>query len=437
MAVRRNLVVGLGKTGVSVVQWLVARGESVVVNDSRKTPPGIDQIIELGRTVSMSFGGFDARLLDGVDRVVVSPGVSLREEIIQEARRRELPVIGDIQLFADVSSAPIVAVTGTNGKSTVTTLIAAMLSGAGYIVHAGGNLGEPALNLLQRPTPDYYVLELSSYQLESTSHLPLSVAVILNVTPDHMDRYADMAEYASAKARIFSHAAVAVANADDRTVAEMPVGNARRVTFSSYADGADYAIAEDSITVRGQKVLAVSDIGIPGKHNALNALAAVAVCDSLGLSFESMRKSLREFRGLPHRMQVVAEHKGIRFVDDSKGTNVGATVAALEGLTEQVVLIAGGDGKNQDFSPLRSAVAGRVRQAVLIGRDRAAVAAAMDGACPVALAADMTEAVALAARQAKAGDIVLLSPACASLDMFKDYADRGNAFAAAAKGLTA
>jgi UDP-N-acetylmuramoylalanine--D-glutamate ligase len=435
MAERRNLVIGLGKTGVSVVRWLIARGESVIVNDSRKTPPGMDDIAALGNSVATSFGRFDVRLLDAVDRVIVSPGVSLHENIVQEAMSRRLPVVGDIQLFADVSAAPIVAITGTNGKSTVTTLVAAMLRAAGRTAHAGGNLGEPALNLLDLPTPDYYVLELSSYQLESTSRLPLSVAVVLNVTPDHMDRYTDVAEYAAAKARIFSRAAVAVANADDSLVAQMPVGSARRVTFASSAGSADYTISGSAITARGKVLLPVSEIGIPGKHNALNALAAVAVCDSLGVSFDSMRSALREFRGLPHRMQVVAEHKGVRFVDDSKGTNVGATVAALEGLTEPVVLIAGGDGKNQNFIPLRSAVSGRVRQAVLIGRDRAAVAAAIDGACPVALASDMTEAVALAAREAKAGDIVLLSPACASLDMFKDYADRGNAFAAAAREL--
>jgi len=437
MTNRRNLVLGLGKTGVSVVRWLLAHGEDVTVNDSRIDPPGCEEIRDLGAAVRTTFGQFDSELLSGVDRIVVSPGISAREKILQDADQRGIPVVGDIELFAQAHTAPVVAVTGTNGKSTVTTLLAAMIEHSGKMAYAGGNLGEPALELLTRATPDFYVLELSSYQLESTSSLRLEAAVVLNVTPDHMDRYDDLAAYSQAKARIFKNARVAVVNADDPIVKGMDIGNARRVQFGTGSSGIEYTVDQDWIVVAGERLMRVQELGIPGMHNAVNALAALAMGDAIGLPRDSMLATLRGFSGLPHRMQVVAEHDGVIFIDDSKGTNVGATIAAIAGLPQPIVLIAGGDGKGQDFSPLSRAFAGRVRYAVLIGRDREAIAAAVATVCPTEYAVDMDSAVSAAAKAAQPGDVVLLSPACASLDMYRNYSERGLAFARAARRLSA
>ena len=441
MALRRNLVVGLGKTGLSVARWLVARGEAVTVTDSRAQPPGLAGLRSLGSAVVTQLGGFDASLVAVADRIVLSPGVSRAEPLVRTALARGVPVVGDVELFALASKAPTVAITGTNGKSTVTTLVAEMAAAAGRRVLAGGNLGEPALDLLTHPVPELYVLELSSYQLESTESLALRAAVVLNVTPDHMDRYGSIEAYAAAKARIYSKAAVAVVNEDDPVVRAMPAPGQRRIGFSIIREDADFSIiagsAGPSLARGGVALLPLSELRLPGRHNAANALAALAIGYELGLPPAPMLATLRAFSGLAHRTQIVAERDGVRFVDDSKGTNVGATLAAVEGLTEPLVVIAGGDGKGQDFTPLAVAFRGRVRHAVLIGRDRALLAAALEGVCPFEFADDMDAAVAAAARAAHPGDLVLLSPACASLDMFRDYAARGDAFAAAARRLAA
>lgn len=441
MALRRNIVVGLGKTGLSVVRWLLARGESVAVTDSRQAPPGLAELQGLGSAVVTRLGAFDDALLDAADRIVISPGVSRSEPWVRRAASRGLPVVGDVELFAQVRPAPTVAITGTNGKSTVTTLVAEMAQAAGRAALAGGNLGEPALDLLAKPVPDFYVLELSSYQLESTDSLELAAAAVLNVTPDHLDRYDSVADYAVAKARIFRNSAVAIVNADDPVVSAMPRDGQRTVGFSIGGGAAAFTLATGAdgpaLCRDGEALMPLSQMRLPGRHNAANALAALAIGTEIGLPLEPMLATLRTFGGLAHRTQVVAERHGVRFVDDSKGTNVGATLAAVEGMTETLVVIAGGDGKGQDFAPLASAFRGKVRLAVLIGRDRAQLAAALEGACPVAFAADMDEAVAAAAQAARAGDLVLLSPACASLDMFRDYAARGDAFAAAARRLDA
>ena len=439
MEPRRNVVVGLGKTGLSVARWLAARGEPVAVTDSRAAPPGLDGLKALGGAIEARLGGFDSTLLDGAERIVLSPGVSRAEPIVREALSRGLPVVGDIELFAQAKRAPAVAITGTNGKSTTTMLVAEMAERAGRRVLAGGNLGEPALDLLARPVPELYVLELSSFQLESTASLELAAAAVLNVTPDHLDRYPTFDVYVAAKARIFARAAVAVINLDDATVSRMPRPDQRRVGFSIRLGDADFGLVATRsgpwLARRGQPLLALDEIKLPGLHNAANALAALALGEQLGLELEPMQATLRSFNGLPHRTECVAERHGVRFIDDSKGTNVGATLAAVAGLSEPLVLIAGGDGKGQDFRPLATAFRGKVRHAVLIGRDRALLQAALAGACTTEFAPDMDAAVAAAARAARPGDLVLLSPACASLDMFRDYAARGDAFAAAARRL--
>ena len=437
MTQRRNLVLGLGKTGLSVARWLTAHGESVVVNDSRAKPPAADAVRALGSTVVTQFGGFDLNLLADADRIVVSPGVSSKEPIVCEALRQGLPVVGDIELFAGVVAAPVVAITGTNGKSTVTTLVAEMIGAAGRRVLAGGNLGEPVLDLLSLPVPDVYVLELSSYQLESTYSLELQAAAILNVTADHMDRYENITEYAAAKASIFRRARVAIVNADDPVVRTMRPRDAINVSFSLNTPDADYTVSNQWLMRRNERLMLTNEIALPGRHNVANALAALAIGDALGLSMTAMLGVLRTFSGLPHRMQIVAEQAGVRYIDDSKGTNVGATVAAVAGLVEPLVLVAGGDGKGQDFTPLAIAFAGRVRHAVLIGRDREALARAIGGVCSYEFSEDMGAAVAAAARAAQRGDSVLLSPACASTDMYRDYVSRGDAFADAARRLSA
>ncbi len=439
MAARRNLVVGLGKTGLAAARWLHARGESVTVTDSRAAPPGLEGLAKLGGHFPLHLGGFDPAILNATDRIVLSPGVSRDEPLIREAQSRGITVLGDIELFATAKQAPAVAITGTNGKSTATTLVAEMARAAGRRTLAGGNLGEPALDLLAQPVPELYVLELSSFQLESTDSLELAAAAVLNLTPDHMDRYATLADYGAAKARIFAHAAVAVVNLDDPNVIAMPRAGQKRIGFSLTRAGADWGLAnrdgEVSLAQQGEPVLPLGELRLSGRHNAANALAALAVGTVVGLPLKPMLATLRRFAGLPHRSQWVTERHGVRFIDDSKGTNVGATLASVEGLGGPIVVIAGGDGKGQDFAPLAAAFRGKVRHAVLIGRDRELIARALDGACSTEFAVDMEAAVAAAARAARAGDLVLLSPACASFDMFRDYVQRGEVFAAAARRL--
>ncbi len=434
-----SVVVGLGKTGASCLRYLAKQGIAAAATDSRRAPPGLAELGHLARTLDIRLGGFDLSLLDGASQVLMSPGVSLEEPIAKEARARGIEVAGDIELFARAVRAPVIGVTGTNGKSTVTSLVASMASAAGRRVLAGGNLGEPALDLLDQPVPDLYVLELSSFQLETTSSLDLLAATVLNVTSDHMDRYGSVDSYAAAKARIFARAATVVLNADDPRVAAMRTDAAHTVTFSTLRADADYRLMRVGdrtlLARRGEPVLDIERLKIRGTHNAANALAALALGDAAGFPLPAMLGALEAFPGLSHRSAWVADVAGVRYVDDSKGTNVGATIAAVEGMEEPIVLIAGGEGKGQDFTPLAAALAGKVRHVVLIGKDAPAIERVLAGMCTSTRAASMEEAVAEAASAARAGDTVLLSPACASLDMFRDYGHRGDAFAAAVRAL--
>jgi UDP-N-acetylmuramoylalanine--D-glutamate ligase len=442
------VIVGLGKTGFSCARYLHTHGWRVAVTDTREKPPELARLQAFDASIPVRLGGLDTKLLDDALCVVVSPGVSLAEPFFVEARRRGLDIVGDVELFARAVDAPVVGITGTNGKSTVTTLIGRMASRAGLHVRVGGNLGEPALDLIAAAESDarqteLYVLELSSYQLESTVSLHLKAAVVLNVTPDHLDRYATVEDYAAAKARIFARCDTAVINLDDPLVVAMQRPGQHTLGFSLRASiGAEYAVATglDSkwwLARRAELLMPVSAMKITGLHNAANALAALALGEALGLPLNVMLDELREFPGLPHRSQWVADVNGVTYVNDSKGTNVGATLAAVAGMSGPLVMIAGGDGKNQDFAPLADAFRGKVRHTVLIGRDAPAIAKALEGVCPVERAPTLEEAVRAAARAAKAGDTVLLSPACASLDMFRDYAHRGAVFAQAVKDLAA
>ena len=437
-----SIVVGLGRTGLSCARYLQSRGIAFAVTDNRASPPESAALRELAPNVEMRLGAFDESLLDRASQVIASPGVSLREPFLMSAARRGIPIVGDIELFVREAKAPIAAITGTNGKSTVTTLVGLMANAAGRRAIAGGNLGRPALELLNDPVPELYVLELSSFQLETTLSLRAAAATVLNVTPDHMDRYATVDEYAAAKERIYQGCEAAIVNMDDAAVRAMNFQSARVLGFSLHTDAnAEYYVhshGDDVILMCGrERLVAMSELKIAGLHNAANALASLAMCDALGLSRPACLQALREFPGLPHRSRWVADISGVRFVDDSKGTNVGATLAAVAGMPGSLVVIAGGQGKGQDFKPLAQAFRGKVRHVVLLGQDAKLLDAALQGVATAQFAKDMDEAVKLAANAARPGETVLLSPACASLDMFRDYGHRGDVFAAAVRGLQA
>jgi len=440
---RKALIVGLGKTGVSAARHFVERGWRIAVTDTRAAPPGGEQLAALAPKAECRFGGLDRSLLEGAEIVVASPGIALREPLIAEALGRGIEVVGDVELFAREAKAPVVGITGTNGKSTVTTLVGRMAERAGRKVAVGGNLGTPVLDLLLAPVPELYVLELSSFQLETTHSLQLRAATVLNLSEDHLDRHGSMEAYAAAKARIFHRCSTAVINRDDPWVCGMSRESAQKVVGFSIegATGAEYSLIEQDgerwLAVRGQPVLAISAMRLAGLHNAANALAALALGEACGLPLPPMLDELREFAGLPHRAQWVGEKRGVRYINDSKGTNVGATVATVSGMPGTLLLIAGGDGKGQDFAPLASALTGRARVILLIGRDAPRLAAALEEGFELVRCASLEEAVDEAAKRASTGEIVLLSPACASLDMFRDYAERGDRFAAAVGRLPA
>ena len=434
------LLVGLGATGLSCARHLLRRGQAVRVLDSRAEPPGLAGLGALREALDLRLGGFDLAALDGVAEVVVSPGVSLEEPLLVEARRRGLALIGDIEIFARVAPAPVAAITGSNGKSTVTSLLAALATAGGLAVRAGANLGTPALDLLEGEVPDIFVLELSSFQLETTSSLRPRAACVLNITPDHIDRHGSLERYAAAKARILSGAQTAVLNREDRHVMAMWDERTPCIRFGLDAPGAgEYGLVESEagpVLARGaERLLPAARLKLRGRHNFANALAALAMAEALGLQPAGLLDALAAFPGLPHRAEWVAEHGGVTWINDSKGTNVGAAVAAILGMDGPVVLIAGGDGKGADFQPLADAARGRVRAAVLLGRDAALIERVLEGICPSVRVTGIEAAVAEAARLAEPGDTVLLSPACASTDMYRDYTERGGRFAVAARGL--
>ena len=440
-SMRRNLIVGLGATGAAVARFLTARGERVRVIDSRVEPPGLGELRAACPSAEVCLETLDERWLDDVDRVVVSPGLGAEIPLAREARRRGLPLVGDIELFATAATAPILAITGSNGKSTVTTLTARMLAAHGLHAPVGGNLAPPALDLLD-DRADAYVLEISSFQMETTTSLKPLAGAVLNVSADHLDRHGSLERYAELKGRLLDAATYGVYNADDPIVAAIGARHPRGIPFSvATVLARGYSVVEH----RGERwlardaapLLAVAELGLRGTHNEANALAALALTAQLEPDFGPSLEVLKAFRGLPHRCQLVAQRQEVRFVDDSKGTNVGATIAAIGGLTGPLVLIAGGLGKGQNFRPLAAAARGKVRAAVLIGTAAAELGSVLEPVCTVARATDMANAVEQATALAEPGDTVLLSPACASQDMFRDYRDRGEAFARAVRELPA
>jgi UDP-N-acetylmuramoylalanine--D-glutamate ligase len=451
---RKVLVLGLGDTGLAAARWLTAHGAGVVVADSRAAPPNAARLAALLPEVPLVSGPFAERLLDGIDQVVISPGVPRSEPIVAAAGARGIEVVGDVELFARALAGMnatrqtpmrVIAITGSNGKSTVTAMCGDMCRAAGLTVCVAGNIGLPVLDALRavetgaQPAPDAWVLELSSFQLESTFSLAADAATVLNLSEDHMDRYASMDDYARAKARIFAGGGVQVLNRDDARVMAMAIAGRRVVTFGlGRAAGArDFGLCDDELCVDDDLLLPVTALPVAGLHNAANALAALALTRAIDLPMDALLRGLVHFKGLPHRVERVAEIDGVTYYDDSKGTNVGATEAALYGMgARRAVVILGGDGKGQDFSPLRNAVAANARAVVLIGRDAPLIRAALSGAgVPIEDATDLDDAVARAHRLAQPGDAVLLSPACASFDMFRNYVHRAEVFVAAVNAL--
>ncbi|MEW8506278.1 MAG: UDP-N-acetylmuramoyl-L-alanine--D-glutamate ligase [Candidatus Thiodiazotropha sp.] len=442
----KTLIVGLGATGLSCARYLAAQGIPLAVTDSREQPPGLDALRKDFPDMALFLGGFQAEVFQAASRLVVSPGVSLDEPLIQAARERDIEIVGDVELFARAVKAPVVAITGSNGKSTVTSLLGEMARMAGRKVAVGGNLGEPALDLLDDDI-ELYVLELSSFQLESTRSLTPQAAVVLNISADHMDRYRNLEAYAATKASLYAGCEVMVINRDDPRVAAMALPGANMVGFTLDAptDG-DFGLHEQDgiqwLSEGHTPLMPVSELRIPGHHNVANALAALALGSAVGLPQNDMLAALRSFSGLPHRTQWVSDKQGIRWYNDSKGTNVGATIAALTGLhpesgDSRSVLIAGGECKDADFSPLAPAVEKTARAVVVIGRDAAKLEAALAARVPLVHAQSLEEAVELAAGLARPGDRVLLSPACASFDMFRNFEARGEAFIQAVEALPA
>jgi UDP-N-acetylmuramoylalanine--D-glutamate ligase len=452
------LVLGLGDTGLSAARLLLRRGAQVRVADTREAPPRVTDLRALSPQTEVFCGPFRADAFSGADIIVISPGVARQEPLVAGVLARGVPVIGDIELFAQVRAdvqrggrgAPtdlVIAITGTNGKTTVTSMVGAMCRRAGLSTVVAGNIGPPVLDAWLRCEdagrfPDAWSLEVSSFQLESAYTLAPTAATVLNVSEDHLDRYPGIENYVAAKARVFEGARAQVLNRDDPRVVAMARGDAQRWSFGRNAPSGARELglvehAGETLLAEGNEVLMRrSEIPLAGLHNALNALAALALCRAVGLPAPPLVAALRDFPGLPHRVEHVAEIGGVDFYDDSKGTNVGATSAALEGLGRTVVLIAGGDGKGQDFSPLAPVVQRHARAVVLIGRDGPAIRAALSGSgIPLHTALTLEQAVGMAHALAQPGDAVLLSPACASFDMFRNYAHRAEVFVAAVRRL--
>lgn len=438
-----RIVVGLGKSGMSLVRFLAQRGVRFAVADTRANPPELATLQRDYPEVEVRCGELDVDFLCRASELYVSPGLALATPALREAAARGVKMSGDIDLFTRHAKAPIVAITGSNAKSTVTTLVGEMAAAAGRKVAVGGNIGTPALDLLSDEV-ELYVLELSSFQLETTERLGAEVVTCLNLSEDHMDRYDGMAQYHLAKHRIFRGARQVVVNRDDALSRPLIADQVPCWTFGlGKPDFKAFGLVEEGgekqLAFQFETLMPTAELKIRGAHNQSNALAALALGHAVGLPFTTMLDTLRRFAGLPHRCQWVRELRGVGYYDDSKATNVGAALAAIEGLGADIagklVLIAGGDGKGADFSALKAPVAKFCRAVVLLGRDAELLAAALGDAAPLLRVKTLDEAVQRCAELAQSGDAVLLSPACASLDMFKNFEERGRLFAQAAEAL--
>lgn len=439
-----NVIVGLGATGFSCARYLAQKNIPFAVTDSRATPPRLAEFKKLFPQVPVSVGKLDDALLDQAAQIILSPGVALQTPSIARQVQKGVPIVGDIELFAQETQTPVIAITGTNAKSTVTTLVGQMAIASGIKTHVGGNLGIPVLDLVSSTDAELFVLELSSFQLETTYTLAPHVATVLNVTPDHMDRYATIDDYCKAKQNIYTHCQTAVSNRDDPFTNCGNNYQKNKLTFTLHQPQEnEFGLLKKNneiyLALEDQILMPVRELPVLGRHYQANALAALAIGYGYGLPLESMLQTLVTFQGLPHRCQLIREYNGVRWYNDSKGTNVGATLAAIEGLGSEtegkLILIAGGVGKNADFSPLVLPIEKYVKSAVLIGEAAPILAAVIEDRIEVCYAKSMEEAVIQAGRMADQGDSVLLSPACASLDMFNNFEHRGQVFTEAVQGL--
>lgn len=431
---KKVLVIGLGDTGQSVLHFLADKACVVTAIDTRSIVNGFEEIKKIYKEVKFFIGGsFDKNIIQDIDLIVISPGVSLKETYVQEALNLGIPVVGDIEIFAQVKSVPskVIGITGSNGKTTVTSLVGDLLKASKISTIVGGNIGIPILNTLNQPAPDVYVLELSSYQLETTHSLALDSAAILNISEDHMDRYDSIEEYAKAKCRIFNHAKKCILNRDDAYLKSKIKDDS--ITFGTDLDEKNYSIKKNGkqyfIAKGNVEIVSLDHIKLNGSHNIQNVMAALALCEPFNISASVIAKVLSEFKAPPHRVEYIDSISGVDFYNDSKGTNVGATIAAIQSMTKPILLIAGGDGKNQDFQPLLSPSKGRVKNISLIGKDADIMRKIFSAeSIPVTIEKNIEDAVIKSFGIAKTGDVILLSPACASTDMFKNYVERGNIF---------
>ncbi len=438
---RIKAVIGTGITGLSVARFLAQQKQAFVLLDTRMSPPNIETIKNEFPGLQVELGELSPNTLLSCEEIILSPGVSLDTPAIAVAKAAGIPVVGDIEIFVRFAKAPIIAITGSNAKSTVTTLVGEMATKAGIKVAVGGNLGTPALELLADDV-ELYVMELSSFQLETVTKLNAKVATILNISADHLDRYPDMRAYILAKLRVYFGAENIVVNRNDVLTHPPLAAGIKPIYFGGRADFGGFGLVEEDgetfLAKNLTALLSTRKLKISGKHNIENALAALALGDAAGIPIDAMVETLKQFKGLRHRCEYVATKSGIDFYNDSKGTNIGATAAAIAGLSRapaQLVVIAGGEGKGQDFSELNTALTKNPCRLILIGRDAPVIAKAVKGRAEIEFASSMQDAVKKAYLQAQPGDAVLLSPACASFDMFKDYEDRGEQFCAAVLAL--
>lgn len=430
-----TLVVGLGATGLSVVRYLSGKGQDFAVTDSREIPPGAAEMLEAYPSVMRYFGRFDSNTFMQAKRLVANPGIAVTTKEIQLAKRAGAEIIGDIELFfreANTLEIPVIAITGSNGKTTVTTLLQLMAKKSQVAAQTGGNIGVPALDLLSAEGTTLFILELSSYQLETSPSLKTAAAVVLNISEDHLDRYEGMQHYTNTKGLIYNNCQQAVVNRDDAIAFDLAKGNSAISFGLDEPEEGHYGLRQqDNKTwlAKGRDcLLDTSSMTLQGLHNQANALAALALGEIAGLKQDAMLDVIKEYEGMEHRTQWVAEVAQVNWYNDSKGTNVGATLAALEGLGGPIVLILGGQGKGADFTPLKDAVKNNARAVVLIGEDAGLISSILDGVVPEVRADSMKDAVDKAAALAQVGDTALLSPACASFDMFPNYAARGHEF---------
>lgn len=427
---RATIVIGLGETGLSVAEYLSKNQIPFTVLDTRANPPQLAAFKQRFPNTEIYLGELEESKFSQASQVIVSPGVDINHHALRKAvKDHDCECIGDIELFARSSTKPVVAVTGSNGKSTVTSLIAELAKCANVRAYAGGNLGPPALELLKHEDAELFVLELSSFQLESTQSLQPQVSVVLNISPDHLDRHGNVERYAQIKERIYSHANNSVINREDVYVSNMETcGKVISFGLDKPMDGQFGVISEDGsafLAFGEKRLLPVKELALKGESGILNSLAGLALGHALNLPMQKMLEVLKSFVGLPHRLVLVAEHKGVTWFNDSKGTNLGATISSLRSLNNNIILIAGGIFKGGDLALLKHAVTKHTKQVILLGKDAELLQQGLTSSVPIEHASSMRDAVKIARKIATTGDQVLLSPACASFDMYQNYMERG------------